>query len=371
VAWLPPAVARAAAVPWLAARTPVAAVGELLAFAESFDGPVLRFIAIEIARSLGDDGASAWREAAERPGFGAYARQWLASQGEPVKADDRDEAWLLVDTLAQTMGQFPDGLEALVLAAALRELAGGEIAEHIADVGDCGHPMAAAMAGLISGRPVTGGGAGPIVMPLPSGQRAAGGAGGYAAEATDGELFQLKVTLRGVSKPPVWRRVLVPVTMTLGELHQVIVRVMGWDGGHLHVFSDGMFKYGTPDGELGHQDEDDFELDGVLSDPGDRLSYTYDFGDDWEHDIRLEKVLPSDAATAVPTCLAGRGACPPEDCGGVWGYASLKEAIADPVQEEHRELLEWLGLEDPSDFDPAAFDLDDANARVSGAGSTS
>ncbi|MGH3290867.1 MAG: plasmid pRiA4b ORF-3 family protein [Trebonia sp.] len=179
------------------------------------------------------------------------------------------------------------------------------------------------------------------------------------------------MTLRGVSKPPVWRRILVPVTMSLGELHEVIVRAMGWDGGHLHVFSDGMFQYGAPDGELGHQDEDDTELDEVLSGPGDKLSYTYDFGDDWEHDIRLEKVLPPDAATAVPACLAGKGACPPEDCGGAWGYASLKEAIADPADEEHQELLEWLGLDDPSDFDPTAFNLDYANARVSGAGSTS
>ncbi|MGH3290866.1 MAG: hypothetical protein ACRDP7_03580 [Trebonia sp.] len=176
VAWLPPAVARTAAAPWLAAKTPAGAVGELLAFAESFDGLMLRFTAIEIARSLGDDGAAAWREAAKRPGFGAYARQWLASQGETVKTDDRDEAWLLVDTLAQTMGQLPDGLDALVLAAALRELTGGEIAQHIADIRDCGHPMAAAMAGLLSGRSVTGGGAGPMMTLLPPGPRAASGA---------------------------------------------------------------------------------------------------------------------------------------------------------------------------------------------------
>jgi hypothetical protein len=118
------------------------------------------------------------------------------------------------------------------------------------------------------------------------------------------------------------------------------------------MFRDSIAQYG-PGGE--DEDEDEFALADVLVEPGDRLRYTYDFGDDWEHEIRLEKVLPPDAdlhGSAVPVCLAGKGACPPEDCGGVWGYASLKETIADPSDEEHEERLEWLGLEDPSDFGP-------------------
>ena len=99
------------------------------------------------------------------------------------------------------------------------------------------------------------------------------------------------------------------------------------------------------------------------------LWYTYDFGGDWEHDIKLEIVLPLDAgprAAPVPVCLAGKGACPPEDCGSPWGYADLKETIADPSGEEHEERLEWLGLEDPADFAPAAFDLASVNARLHG-----
>ena len=78
----------------------------------------------------------------------------------------------------------------------------------------------------------------------------------------------------------------------------------------------------------------------MLVEPGDRLRYTYDFGDDWDHDIKLEKVLPPDAdlhVAAVPVCLAGKGACPPEDCGGAWGYADLKETIADPSDEDTSE----------------------------------
>jgi Plasmid pRiA4b ORF-3-like protein len=170
-----------------------------------------------------------------------------------------------------------------------------------------------------------------------------------------------------VSKPPVWRRVLVPAGASLGELHEVIQAAMGWDGGHLHMFSDDITHYGTlPDDE----DEDGFALADVLVEPGDRLRYTYDFGDDWDHDVKLEKVVAPGAgprAAAVPVCLAGKGACPPEDCGGAWGYAGLKETIADPSDEEHGGMLEWLGLEDAADFDPAAFDLASVNARLHGA----
>jgi hypothetical protein len=130
------------------------------------------------------------------------------------------------------------------------------------------------------------------------------------------------------------------------------------------VFSDGMTEYGVPDRELGHADEAGAELADLVSAPGEHVSYTYDFGDDWEHDIKLEKVLAPDPAVAIPVCLTGKGACPPEDCGGAWGYADLKEAIANPDHEEHKELLGWLGLDDPSEFDPAEFSLDEVNARL-------
>jgi hypothetical protein len=191
-----------------------------------------------------------------------------------------------------------------------------------------------------------------------------GPAAGFRSAAEKGTLYQLKVTLRGVSKPPVWRRVLVHADASLGELHEVIIAAMGWDGGHLHLFIDDTTRYGTtPDDE----DEDLFALADVLVEPGDRLRYLYDFGDEWDHDIKLEKVLPPGAdgrAAAVPVCLAGKGACPPEDCGGDWGYANLKETIADPSAEEHEERLEWLRLEDPSDFEAASFDLASVNARL-------
>ena len=101
-----------------------------------------------------------------------------------------------------------------------------------------------------------------------------------------------------------------------------------------------------------------------VPEPGAGMRYTYDFGDDWEHDIVLEKVLPPVSVPGL-SCLAGKGSCPPEDCGGPWGYASLKEILADPDHEEHEDLLDWLSLDSAADFDPAQFRLDEVNARLS------
>jgi len=124
----------------------------------------------------------------------------------------------------------------------------------------------------------------------------------------------LKITLKDVSKPPVWRRVLVPAGVSLGLLHEVIRLAMGWDGGHLHMFSHGGSNDGPTDLDLDPdpEDADEVLLDDLLDEPGDKLSYTYDFGDDWAHEIRLEKILPADSVTAPLTCLTGKGACPPE-----------------------------------------------------------
>jgi hypothetical protein len=104
-----------------------------------------------------------------------------------------------------------------------------------------------------------------------------------------------------------------------------------------------VWDYGLPDAELGHAEQSKITLAEILVLPRATMRYTYDFGDDWEHDIVLEKVLPPGTVTSV-SCLAGKGACPPEDCGGAWGYARLKQVLADPDHEEHEDLLDWLGL---------------------------
>lgn len=96
------------------------------------------------------------------------------------------------------------------------------------------------------------------------------------------------------------------------------------------------------------------------------MRYVYDFGDHWQHDVIVEKVLAAEPGAVYPVCLSGKGHCPPEDCGGVWGYAELRETLADPAHEEHADMLEWLELESAEEFDPHAFDADDVNVLLGG-----
>ena len=177
----------------------------------------------------------------------------------------------------------------------------------------------------------------------------------------------LKVTLREVS-PPVWRRLRVAGDLTLRELHHVLQIAMGWTDSHLHEFEVGRRRYGMPDPEedLGEPplDEQDHPLYRLFRE-GARAEYVYDFGDGWRHEIVVEEAVTPEAGAAKAECLAGARACPPEDCGGDHGYAELLEAIADPSNERHEELREWVG----PDFDPEAFGLAAVNRALRGAGS--
>lgn len=176
-------------------------------------------------------------------------------------------------------------------------------------------------------------------------------------------VHRVKVVLRG-SKPPIWRRLEVPSDTTLQQLHHTIQQAFGWDGYHLWVFETHMGAYGIPDGELGHRSAASKKLRVTAPRAGDRLSYTYDFGDDWEHDILVEAVTPAEPGAAYPRCLTGSRACPPEDCGGIWGYEELVEILGDPEHDEHDERLEWLGLDSADQFDPAAFDPAEVNSDL-------
>lgn len=168
-------------------------------------------------------------------------------------------------------------------------------------------------------------------------------------------IYQIKVTLRG-SKPPIWRRLEVPADIGLRGLHHVLQVAFDWDDSHLHVFETPYGQFGDGDPDLEHRDETPVALEQVAPGAGDKIVYLYDFGDGWEHEIVVEKVLDRDPAATYPRCTGGRRAAPPEDCGGVWGYASMLETLADPDHPEHQQMLEWLGLDDPAEFDPAAFD---------------
>jgi hypothetical protein len=178
-------------------------------------------------------------------------------------------------------------------------------------------------------------------------------------------VHTIKVTLRG-SKPPIWRRLQVRSDCTLAQLHGVIQTAFGWEDYHMWAFEAAGEQYGIADRELEIRSAAAKRLSQVAPSAGDRLSYTYDFGDDWEHDIVVEAVGDAEPAVSYPRCVAGRRACPPEDCGGIWGYGDLLEILADPADKEHADRLEWLGLSSAAGFDPGAFDLDQINSGLRG-----
>ena len=174
-------------------------------------------------------------------------------------------------------------------------------------------------------------------------------------------LLQVRITLADVTDPSVWRRVLVPSAYPLDRVHLVIQAAMGWENYHLHAFRLGDESYAAadPDDELGHRDESKFRL-GDLAAGADRIDYEYDFGDGWDHALDIEARTVAAEGNEYPACVAGEGACPPEDCGGSYGFAEFKAVLAGPPSAERAELLQWAG----GDYDPDRFDLSVANSAV-------
>ncbi len=179
---------------------------------------------------------------------------------------------------------------------------------------------------------------------------------------TSPKIFQFKIKLRGIT-PMIWRRVQISSTSTFGYLHCIILRAMGWEGGHLHEFVIINPKKGYEDHIASKRensyadckiiDEDKSRIDRYFSMVNKNARYTYDFGDDWEHDIVLEKILDVQEGVTYPLCLTGKRACPPEDCGGIWGYKNLLEIMDDPDHDEYEEMVELYGEIEPEDFDHA------------------
>ena len=175
-------------------------------------------------------------------------------------------------------------------------------------------------------------------------------------------ILQFKITLQG-SKPPIWRRFQVMDSYRLDRFHQVIQIAMGWHNSHLHEFTIkgrrfGMHIEGMRDDFDEGEDETKFFLKDFKLKKGDKINYLYDFGDSWEHRLQAEEV--SEGVIDFPACLKGKGACPPEDSGGVWGYSDMVEAIKDPKHPEHKDFKKWL----PKKFDPDAFDIEEVNAEL-------
>jgi hypothetical protein len=170
-------------------------------------------------------------------------------------------------------------------------------------------------------------------------------------------LYQFKITLVE-SKPPIWRRIQVK-NSTLDKFHERIQTAMGWTNSHLHRFEIKGERYGDPENlDDGY---DDFhcvdskttKISDIVPKDGKRIHflYLYDFGDNWRHEVIFEGCLRAESGQRYPLCLEGQRACPPEDVGGIWGYADFLEALADPSHEEHEEFKQWAGNFDPEEFD--------------------
>lgn len=173
-------------------------------------------------------------------------------------------------------------------------------------------------------------------------------------------VYQLKITLRGI-RPPIWRRMLVADTITLGKLHAAIQALMGWEGEHLHQFNiaDTMYGEATVEGYRRVRDEHKFKLCEVAPEAQAKFAYTYDFSVNWEFEIVVEEIIPPQADQVLPQCTKGKRAAPPELIGGTWGYQALLEAKANPRHPERTRFAELI-----ASYDPEAFDQEAANQRL-------
>jgi hypothetical protein len=183
-------------------------------------------------------------------------------------------------------------------------------------------------------------------------------------------VFELKITLRGI-RPPIWRRIRVGGHHTLAEFHEILQEVMGWTNTHLHKFEIGGRYFVPADMEdegvdIEGEDESAITLADAVHLAGKSFRYDYDFGDGWEHTIQVEKVLPAEAQPPVPVCLAGARRCPPEDCGGTYGYQQLLEALRDPANPQHTEMREWIAdlYGSEARFHPEAFSTEAVNQSL-------
>ena len=174
-------------------------------------------------------------------------------------------------------------------------------------------------------------------------------------------LYQLKITLEYVA-PSIWRRFTVNSDIKLPDLHKVLQTIMGWSNTHLHQFRFNNLNYGYDEEEVDDIiDYRNIKLSKLINHEKENIFYDYDFGDGWEHSIILEKIIDNKLNKPVsPTCIAGERSCPPEDCGGPYGYQNLLLALNDPKHENHEEMLDWIGEE----FDSEEFDINHVNTML-------
>lgn len=178
--------------------------------------------------------------------------------------------------------------------------------------------------------------------------------------AFPGSHMQLRVEVRDIA-PPIWRRLVVPADVALDELHEVLQIAFGWTDSHLHDFQVGEVRFAQlgDDDELFAVEERGAAL-GAIARQGSSFVYRYDFGDDWDHEILVEDITEPSRGPRRVECLDGARACPPEDCGGTHGYAELLRVLADPNDEEHASMKNWVGR----GYAPDRFEIVKVNKKL-------
>jgi hypothetical protein len=269
---------------WLAERQPAEAAWEILTAAEGMS-PLLRSVAVGVVQRLGEDALPAWRELTAAPRVGPHARAVLATWDQGPEPTDADWDWLAVEAAAAALqDKGPDE----ALSRVWESMPGTDLDTCLAKVQATGHPDAAELSQEVA-------------------EFAASG-----APCSIDQVAELKVSLSG-SRPPIWRRVRLPVMATLGDLHDVIQVVFGWDGDHLHVFQAGKKQYSDPLMDLDEtRNEEAIGLRDAMARNAGKISYTYDLGACWEHEITLEQTLPRDRGQDYPVCVAYKGDSPVE-----------------------------------------------------------
>jgi hypothetical protein len=298
---------------WLAERDAAEAAREILTAAEKLS-PLLRGVAVRVAERLGEDALPACRELVAAPCVGPFARAVLAAWGQGPEPGDADWRWLGVEAAAAALAdKGPDE----ALSRVWESMLGADLGARLAAVRATGHPDAGVVAQAVA-------------------EFAASG----APRSID-RVAELKVSLAG-ARPPIWRQVQLPVTATLGDLHEAIQVLFGWDGDRLHVFAVGKVRYADPFVNLeGTRDEDEVRLQDALTPIAKKIAYTYDLGACWEHEITLEKTLERDPGRDYPVCVEFKGGSPVE----YWSEDEAEESRPFSLAEVNRRLAA-LGAEE-------------------------
>lgn len=173
-------------------------------------------------------------------------------------------------------------------------------------------------------------------------------------------VYQLHIQLNDIT-PTIWRRILTPSHVKLDDLHRILQTTTGWTNSHLHLFDTGKATYAPLEFEIEDaKDSRKVYLEDILKKEGSTFRYEYDFGDGWIHTLTLEKIVQFDGDVFVTQCIGGERSCPPEDCGGVFGYQQMLEVLRNPQHEEYLGLKEWLGRS----YHPEKFDLNKVNKQL-------